>query len=175
MIAIPLTPMQTTTAALAKRSPILPPKIANINSPKASSSGISPMDGQFDRAEGDLGSDPCVLQRPDCQRAHHSPAGRSMTAEAEIWALASAFERLSPADGQVGSAWCYSHRTAAVGRSAAMASERTSPASVGVDAAVMEFQSQPPVKMHPQSPIIRCTRWMFHEPTAVTNAAQSYS
>jgi hypothetical protein len=39
----------------------------------------------------------------------------------------------------------------------------------------MEFQSQPPVKMHPQSPIIRFSRWLFHEPAAMTNPAQCYS
>src|ERR1700719_3631562 len=81
MIAIPLAPMQTTTAAMANRSPILLPKIANISSPKASSTGIAPMDGQFDRAEV---RDTRVIQRRSRYGSHGIPvaaAGQNAPAE----------------------------------------------------------------------------------------------
>ena len=42
--------------------------------------------------------------------------------------------------------------------------------SVGGDATAMEFQLQPTVKIDPHSAVIRFTRWVFHEPTTMTNA-----
>ena len=43
-------------------------------------------------------------------------------------------------------------------------------ASVGGDAAAMEFQLQAAVEIDPQTAVIRFTRWVFHEPTTMTIA-----
>ena len=40
---------------------------------------------------------------------------------------------------------------------------------VGGDAAAVEFQLQAAVEIDPQSAVIRFTRWVFHEPTTMTN------
>lgn len=43
-------------------------------------------------------------------------------------------------------------------------------ASVGGDTVAMKFQLQAPVKIDPQTAIVRFIRWMFHEPTTMANA-----
>jgi hypothetical protein len=43
-------------------------------------------------------------------------------------------------------------------------------AGIGGDAAAMKFQLQAAVEIDPQRVIIRFTRWVFHEPTTMTNA-----
>ncbi|SPE35166.1 hypothetical protein SBBP1_790004 [Burkholderiales bacterium] len=42
-------------------------------------------------------------------------------------------------------------------------------ASIGGDAAAMEFQLQAAVEIDPQRAIIRFTRWVFHELTTMTD------
>ncbi len=42
--------------------------------------------------------------------------------------------------------------------------------SVGGDATAVEFQLQAPVKIDPQTAVIRFARWVFHEPTTMANA-----
>jgi hypothetical protein len=43
-------------------------------------------------------------------------------------------------------------------------------AGIGGDPAAVEFQLQAAVEIDPQNAIIRFTRWVFHEPTTMTDA-----